>query len=151
MFLKEINSLSLFLALPFLLLSQKTSTLDLVFVGDIMGHGPQVRSAEIVKNEQYNYMPCFEFVKPILDKADFAVGNLELTLPGEPPYQGYPQFRAHDDLAIALGHAGSDLLTTANNHSNDAYKKGVINTLNTLDDYGFYPVSYTHLTLPTKA
>ena len=138
MLFKKNYILALFLVLPFFLLSQKTSTLDLVFVGDIMGHGPQVKSAEVVKNEQYDYVPCFEFVKPILDKADFAVGNLELTLPGEPPYQGYPQFRAHDDLAVALGYAGFDLLTTANNHSNDAYKKGVLNTLNTLDDYGFY-------------
>lgn len=127
-----------FLTLPFLLLSQKTSTIDLLFVGDIMGHGSQVKSAEIVLNEQYDYTPCFEFVKTKLDAADLAIGNLELTLPGEPPYKGYPQFRAHDDLAIALRYAGFDFLTTANNHSNDAFTKGVINTIRTLDDYGFH-------------
>ncbi len=112
--------------------------LRLLFVGDIMGHDSQIESAAIEKNVLYDYSPCFEYVAPILKDVDLAIGNLELTLPGEPPYKGYPQFRSPDDLALALRHAGFDLLATANNHSNDAGKMGVVNTLNTLDEYGFY-------------
>ncbi|MEL7120753.1 MAG: CapA family protein [Bacteroidota bacterium] len=110
----------------------------LVFVGDIMGHGSQIEAAKVLKDSLYDYSPCFEYVSPILKQADLAVGNLEVTLPGDPPYKGYPQFRSPDDLALALRYAGFDLLVTANNHSNDARKKGVVNTIQTLHDYGFY-------------
>ena len=114
------------------------SKLDLLFIGDVMGHKPQIKSAEIVKNKQYNYDPCFQYVKPIIEKADLAIANLEVTLPGEPPYYGYPSFRSPDELAEALRNAGFDILVTANNHSNDAGKKGVINTITTAQKNGFY-------------
>ena len=103
-----------------------------------MGHKPQIKSAEIVKNKQYNYDPCFQYVKPIIEKADLAIANLEVTLPGEPPYLGYPSFRSPNELASALRNAGFDILVTANNHSNDAGKKGVINTITTSQKNGFY-------------
>lgn len=118
--------------------SDSTSKINLLFVGDVMGHDPQIESAEIVKNESYNYEPCFQYVKPIIDKADLAIANLEVTLPGKPPYRGYPQFRSPNELALGLRLAGFDMLVTANNHSNDAGKKGVINTITTIKDYGFY-------------
>ena len=118
--------------------SDSTSKINLLFVGDVMGHDPQIESAEIVKNESYNYEPCFQYVKPIIDKADLAIANLEVTLPGKPPYRGYPQFRSPNELALGLRLAGFDMLATANNHSNDAGKKGVINTISTIKDYGFY-------------
>lgn len=112
--------------------------LKLLFVGDIMGHGPQITSAEVEKNKKYDYTPCFEFVAPILQQADLAIGNLELTLPGKPPYQGYPLFRSPKDLAPALRNAGFDLLVTANNHANDGALEGVLHTISTLEENGFY-------------
>lgn len=113
-------------------------SLRLVFAGDIMGHESQIRSAEVEKDKLYDYSPCFEYVAPILKKTDLVIGNLELTLPGKPPYTGYPMFKSPEELALALRHAGFDLLVTANNHSNDAGLDGVLSTLNTLDGYGFY-------------
>jgi len=110
----------------------------MVFVGDVMGHGSQISSAQVVKDSLYDYSPCFEYISPILKQADLAIANLEVTLPGKPPYKGYPQFRSPDDLALALRYAGFNLLVTANNHSNDSGKNGVINTIKTLRDYGFY-------------
>ena len=83
-------------------------------------------------------MCSFQYIKPIIEKADLAIANLEVTLPGKPPYRGYPQFRSPDELALALRLAGFDMLVTANNHSNDAGKKGVINTIATAKKYGFY-------------
>jgi len=103
-----------------------------------MGHDPQIESAEITKNKSYNYEPCFQYLKPIIEQADLAIANLEVTLPGKPPYRGYPNFRSPNELALALRLAGFDMLVTANNHSNDAGKKGVINTISTIKDYGFY-------------
>jgi len=118
--------------------SDSIAKIDLLFVGDVMGHDPQIEAAEIEKNKSYNYEPCFQYVKPIIEKADLAIANLEVTLPGNPPYRGYPQFRSPDELALGLRLAGFDMLVTANNHSNDAGKKGVINTISTAKDYGFY-------------
>lgn len=112
--------------------------LNLLFVGDIMGHGPQVRSAYDESTKSYNYEPCFRYVKPIIEKADFAIGNLEVTLPGKPPYKGYPTFRSPDALAEALKNAGFDMLVTANNHSNDGGLLGVTHTIEVLKNLGFY-------------
>lgn len=120
------------------LYSQDLNRVKLVFVGDIMGHDSQIASAEIEKDLLYDYSPCFEYVEPILKGADLAIGNLEVTLPGKPPYKGYPRFRSPDDLALALRYAGFDMLVTANNHSNDAGKEGVLNTITKLDEYNFY-------------
>ena len=115
----------------------QTDTLRLIFTGDIMGHAPQIQSAEVVKNKKYDYEPCFQYIKPILERADIAIGNLELTLPGKAPYTGYPMFRSPDDLAGALKDAGLDLLVTANNHANDSHALGVSHTVQTLRDHGF--------------
>ncbi len=114
------------------------SQLKLVFAGDIMGHGPQIAAATVEKDSVFDYSPCFQFVEPILKNADLAIGNLELTLPGKPPYTGYPTFRSPDDLALALRSAGFNFLVTSNNHSNDAGLAGVTNTIKTLQEYGFY-------------
>ena len=103
-----------------------------------MQHQPQIEAAEIVPNQSYDYESCFKYVSPIIKRADLAIGNLEVTLPGKPPYRGYPQFRSPDDLAKGLRLSGFDMLVTSNNHSNDAGKTGVINTIKTLKNYGFY-------------
>ena len=103
-----------------------------------MGHGPQIESAAIEPNKLYDYSPCFRFLKPLLEQSDLAIGNLELTLPGKPPYTGYPTFKSPDELPLALRAAGFDLLVTANNHSNDGGLIGVQNTIKTLEKNGFY-------------
>ncbi len=112
--------------------------IKMIFSGDIMGHGPQIQSAQRVRNKQYDYTPCFRYVQPLLEEADLAIGNLEVTLPGKPPYQGYPMFRSPDALADALRQAGFDFLVTANNHSNDAGKQGVLHTIEALRKNQFY-------------
>ncbi len=118
-------------------LAAQTDTLRLLFTGDIMGHSPQISSAQLIKNKKYDYHPCFEYIQPVLKQADLAIGNLELTLPGAPPYTGYPMFRSPDELATALKDAGFDILMTANNHANDSHGLGVTHTINTLNDLGF--------------
>lgn len=114
----------------------QTDTLRLLFTGDIMGHAPQIKSAETSPGK-YDYSPCFRYVRPILERADLAIGNLELTLPGKGPYTGYPMFRSPDALGTALKESGFDILVTANNHANDSRGTGVTNTILTLRDLGF--------------
>ena len=114
-----------------------TEKLKLVFAGDIMGHSTQIKAA-LLPDGTYDYHHCFKYVAPILKQADLAIGNLEFTLPGKPPYSGYPQFRSPDAVAVALKEAGFDMMVTANNHSNDAGKIGVENTIRTLRNLGFH-------------
>ncbi|MCB9332381.1 MAG: CapA family protein [Lewinellaceae bacterium] len=117
-------------------LHAQTDTLRLIFAGDIMGHTPQISSAEVAPGK-YDYRSCFRYVKPLLDAADLAIGNLELTLPGKGPYSGYPMFKSPDALAEALQYAGFDILLTANNHSNDSRAPGLVHTIETLRALGF--------------
>ncbi|MFZ2904794.1 MAG: CapA family protein [Cyclobacteriaceae bacterium] len=116
------------------LFAQDTTRLSLLFLGDIMQHDSQIKAAynDRTSSYTYDYAPCFQFVKPFIESVDVAIGNLELTLAG-PPYKGYPQFSAPDELAITLKDIGMDVLVTANNHSADRGRKGIDRTIEMLD------------------
>jgi poly-gamma-glutamate capsule biosynthesis protein CapA/YwtB (metallophosphatase superfamily) len=116
------------------LMSQEpdTSRLSLVFAGDIMGHDEQITGAWDPSTNSYNYEPTFRYVKPILEQADIAIGNLEVTLAGK-PYKGYPQFSSPDALAMAARDAGFDVFIQANNHALDRGQGGFKRTLLMLD------------------
>jgi poly-gamma-glutamate capsule biosynthesis protein CapA/YwtB (metallophosphatase superfamily) len=108
---------------------------QLLFVGDVMQHGGQIQGAYNAKKDAYDYRDCFQFVKPVISKADIAIANLEVTHAGK-PYKGYPQFSAPPELSEALVDAGFDVIITANNHSCDGGGKGVTKTLDELDKLG---------------
>ena len=97
-----------------------------------MSHGPQINAARNEKTDSYDYDASFQFVKPIIESHNIAIANLEVTHAGK-PYSGYPQFSAPDELSPALKNAGFDVLLTCNNHSCDGGAKGVIRTLDVLD------------------
>jgi poly-gamma-glutamate synthesis protein (capsule biosynthesis protein) len=105
----------------------------LSFVGDIMGHGDQIKAAYDPKTKTYDYEPCFRYVRPLLEQSDLAIGNLEVTLSNKNNYTGYPRFRSPDVLAGYTQKGGFDMLVTANNHSNDGDLYGVVHTLDILD------------------
>lgn len=110
-------------------------TLSLVFIGDVMGHEPQIASAYKPERGTYDYDDVFAKVAPLLDNADFTIANLEVTLAGK-PYTGYPQFSSPDELAVACKKSGIDVFVTANNHSCDKGKAGILRTLRVLDSLG---------------
>jgi hypothetical protein len=112
-----------------------TSTLTVIFAGDIMGHDEQIAGAWDEETQSYNYEPTFRYVRPFIEQADIAVGNLEVTLAGA-PYTGYPQFSSPDELARASSAAGFDVMIQANNHALDRGKKGYERTLSVLDTIG---------------
>jgi poly-gamma-glutamate capsule biosynthesis protein CapA/YwtB (metallophosphatase superfamily) len=111
-----------------------TSALTLVFAGDIMGHDEQIAGAWDQKIQSYDYEPVFRYVRPFIDQADIAIGNLEVNLAG-PPYIGYPQFSSPDELAKASSAAGFDVMIQANNHALDRGRKGFERTLSMLDTF----------------
>ncbi|MBS1545443.1 MAG: CapA family protein [Bacteroidetes bacterium] len=116
--------------------AQDTLSVSLTFTGDIMQHDTQIYGAFDPLTGRYDYKPCFEKIRAELSEADLTIGNLELTL-GGPPYKGYPQFSAPDELLEGLKYAGYDVLVTANNHSVDRGKKGLERTVRLLDSAGF--------------
>ena len=127
-FFKRILSILLL----FHILSSTAQEMSLLFLGDIMGHGPQIKSAWNDSLKKYDYNEVFEPVEDIISSVDFAVANLEVTLAG-PPFDGYPQFSSPDELAEACKSNGIDVLVTANNHSCDRGSMGIVRTNRVLD------------------
>ncbi|KYG79952.1 hypothetical protein AWW67_11650 [Roseivirga seohaensis] len=123
------------LLFPFCSIAQKvdrTESVSLLFIGDIMGHYAQVNAALDTTTGEYNFDRMFRKVSPLIQKADFAIANLEVTLAGA-PYSGYPRFSSPDELAVAAKKSGIDILLTANNHASDHNLKGIKRTINVLD------------------
>ncbi len=104
--------------------------LSMLVMGDFMQHDPQIEAAK--RGDTYDYDHYFDYITDWVSSVDVAIANLEVTLGGA-PYTGYPQFSAPDSYAKAIRDAGFDLLTTANNHSNDRKRPGMVRTLNVLD------------------
>ena len=131
----QFNLIKIFSVLFFLVSGPfQSQEVSFLFMGDIMGHGPQIRSAYQNSEKKYNYDKVFEPLEDIISSVDFAVANLEVTLAG-PPYMGYPQFSTPDELAEACKNNGMDVLVTANNHSCDRKNSGVIRTVEVLDSF----------------
>lgn len=107
-----------------------TRHISLVFAGDLMQHGPQIKSARV--GNSYDYTECFAHIKPQIEYADIAVANFETTLAG-PPYTGYPCFCAPDEFLRDVKATGFDVLLTANNHTCDKGKKGIERTIHMMD------------------
>lgn len=104
--------------------------ITLLFAGDLMQHQGQIDAARTP--DGYDYSDCFALVKKEIEKADVAIGNLEVTLGGA-PYKGYPCFSAPDEYLSAIQAAGFDVLLTANNHCLDSRQKGLERTITMLD------------------
>jgi poly-gamma-glutamate capsule biosynthesis protein CapA/YwtB (metallophosphatase superfamily) len=115
---------------------EEVKNITITSVGDIMMHEPQIKSGSL-GNGNYDFSMMFKSIKPYIEKADFAIGNLETTLAGkEKKYTGYPMFNAPEILAKNIKEAGFDMVTTANNHSLDRKFYGVVKTIENLDNAG---------------
>lgn len=107
----------------------------LTAVGDLMVHEWQLSGAYNKATNSYDFTEAFEMVKPILQKADITIGNLETTFGSEQKgYAYYPTFNTPDTFANALKDAGFDILTTANNHCMDTRNFGLQRTIDILDN-----------------
>lgn len=115
-------------------------TISITFIGDVMQHGRQLKSAlkdnENPNNpESYDYTHTFKHIEKKLKEADIAVANMEFPL-GTPPYTGYPVFSAPESVAWKAKESGIDLFLLANNHIADKGKAGLLNTLETYEQMG---------------
>lgn len=108
----------------------------IVAVGDLLMHLPLVYSSEL-PDGGWDFKPLFEPVAPLIQKADFAVANLETTLTGSDyPWSGYPGFNTPPEFARDVKAVGFDAVTHANNHALDYDEPGLIKTIEALERYG---------------
>ncbi|MCI8655730.1 MAG: CapA family protein [Clostridia bacterium] len=113
------------------------TTINMSVIGDIMCHDTQYKDAYNSSTKEYDFSYVFSDVEYYLQTADITVGNLETTFAGkEVGYSNYPTFNTPEALAYNLKKLGIDVLSTANNHSMDKGYKGLVSTLNFLDDAG---------------
>ncbi|WP_054870941.1 CapA family protein [Caloranaerobacter sp. TR13] len=109
----------------------------IVATGDIMFHTPQIKSALDVKSGEYNFDDMFKSVKKYIKGADLAIGNFETVTAGpEHGYRGYPTFNTPKSAIRTLKDIGFDILSTANNHSLDEGKEGLIETIENIQQFG---------------
>jgi len=106
-------------------------TLTLMFIGDVMSHGPQVTAAQL-DDGTYDYEPCYRFLASYIASADLCIANMEVPLAGA-PYTGYPQFSCPDAMMSQLFEAGVDVFLTSNNHTCDKGAKGIRRTIQVMD------------------
>ena len=107
--------------------------MKLLFTGDVCfsckGILSYEESAEILQD-----------MKPIFDSVDFRIMNLETPLANEAeceklPKSG-PNIISPPENVVFLQAAGADVATLANNHINDFTEKGLVSTLQVLDQAG---------------
>lgn len=99
-----------------------------------MMHLPQVVKA--YTGNGYDFTQTFKYMKPIFERANLVVANLETTLSETTPYTGYPHFRSPAAVADALKVAGVDAVVMANNHTLDYGAAGIRRTAGILDKHG---------------
>ncbi len=110
----------------------------LTSVGDLLIHAPVFNS--VLKHDgTYDFNPIFQYVKPYLEKADFCVVNLEVSLGGNENglvYSGYPLFNCPDSIVDAAKNMGADMLLLANNHTYDCGYSGFIRKIGVIANEG---------------
>lgn len=113
----------------------KSTTINMVFTGDIMCHNTIYNDAYNASAKTYDFSYIFENIKYHIQTADIAVGNLETTFAGSAKgYSSYPTFNTPESLAYNLKKVGFDVLSTANNHCYDSGYSGIESTIDYLDD-----------------
>ena len=117
----------------------KDDTINIAVIGDIMCHNTQFQDAYNKETDSYDFTYVLEDVKEYLETPDLTIGNLETTFAGKSVgYSGYPTFNTPEALAENLKYYGVDILSTVNNHCMDKGIKGLQNTIDELDKWGFY-------------
>lgn len=117
---------------------EKVSTATIASTGDLLMHLPVINAGKS-GDGTYDFTRMFQYIAPYVQKADYAVANLETTLYGErngKEFSGYPAFNCPDEIVDGAKDAGFDMLLTANNHSNDTGFDGITRTLEVIDERG---------------
>ena len=91
--------------------------LRLLFAGDIMAHTQNFSMAD------YNLI--WDDIREQVEAADFSFANLEAPVFAERPFESYPTFNMQPSYPAAAFDAGFNLISLANNHTNDMGSPGI--------------------------
>ncbi|MBF7096607.1 CapA family protein [Alkalibacter mobilis] len=108
--------------------TKSKSSIRISSAGDIMTHGTQIAGAYNSATGEYEFDENFMHVAKYFKASDISVANFETVTSGGAP-QGYPVFNSPPAILDAIKNAGFNMLGTANNHTLDQGKKGLLNTL----------------------
>lgn len=116
---------------------EKLTTGTILATGDIMFHTPQIKAAYDPLREVYDFNSVFKYVKEYIESSDLSIGNFETVTGGDDlGFHGFPMFNSPESTILAIKDTGFDILTTANNHSLDQGKEGLINTIDNIENQG---------------
>ena len=114
----------------------------IVFAGDLILLEDQVKRSW--NGKSYDFTEVFEYAKPYIESADYAIGVFEGPMAGAEVgystsnYDDGKEVRLNfpDQFATDVRNAGFDLVTTATNHVLDKDVAGAKRTLDVLDEIG---------------
>lgn len=101
--------------------SSHTPSLVMTFAGDLMAHN--------VNFNMSMYDLIYKDVEKILHDDDLSFVNIETPVCDTLPLSTYPNFNVHTSYLRAAVQAGFDVLSFANNHTNDHGRTGIDGTL----------------------
>lgn len=93
---------------------------NLVICGDIMAHTQNFRMK--------NFDLIWDGVREITTNSDFTIANVEAPVCNDQPFENYPNFNMQRSYPQAAIDAGINLITVANNHTNDQSGEGIVKT-----------------------
>ena len=98
-------------------------TITLLFAGDIMAHS--------VNYYITTYEKIWRDVRDVISAQDLAFANIEAPIDTTKSAASYPSFNMTRKYVQAAVDAGFDVFSLCNNHTNDQYKNGILETLKT--------------------
>ncbi len=120
---------------------QQGDQAEILLLGDLMCQSKQQLACK--KENGYDFTGSFDAVKPLFNKADLVIGNLETivshSLPNMdacPFSEGLVHLNAPHEWLQAIRDAGIDALVSANNHNCDGGKTGILQTLQNIKNTG---------------
>lgn len=122
--------------------ADKKDSISLLLTGDLLCQENLFNAYKTVDND-FDFTPCFDFVRPLLKSVDFVAGNLETSISHTAPYRG--EILTHEGpyycnapirYLEALAYAGFDMLTTANNQTLDTGVQGLFETIDNINKFG---------------
>jgi len=92
-----------------------------VAVGDNLIHYPIYDYAKKMGVDHYDFRSSYEAMEEVMQKADIAFLNQEVTVAGEEyKISSYPLFNSPKELAADMAHLGIDVVNQASNHALDS-------------------------------
>ena len=123
--------------------AESTGKATLLVGGDLMCLGSQQQAA--YSHGTYLFNKSFDRLRPLLEKGDFVIGNLETLISCTKPYtiekrrnsESAPNCNSPSTFLDAVRYGGFDAVVTANNHTLDGGLEGVYETIQQLEKYKF--------------